>query len=276
MFKERLSEKGIIESKYFNDNSLNAFAGTANQMPNCTAYCCFRIPESIDGSVNVRDKIIFNRNGAPDAQSWYPSTLWEKGSRPKPGAIACWDGDPGHVAFVERVNNDGSILVSQSNFGSTFWELKTYICEVGKVTSGVGKIFQGYIYNPYLKDIRVDHKDGIFQVEVIADHLNVRNSPNGEVNTGQYCPMGIYDILSIEHSGNYDWAKIDEKSYIALAEGSWTRLYNKPEEIHDDTKPTNLEEAISVMQADVEVYEKLKKKIESDYILIGELMKGIK
>lgn len=277
MFKERLSENGIRESKYFNDNSLNAFAGTNLQMPNCTAYCVFRISESIDGVVNVRDNIIFARKGAPEANLWYPQTLWKKGSRPKVGAIACWDGASGHVAIVERINSDGSITVSQSNHKKTFWELKTYSPEVDKVTPGVGLPFQGYIYNPYIKDLRTEKSNDILQVEVVADHLNVRTAPNGDVYTGRFCPVGTYNVLSIEHNGDYDWAKIDDSSYIALNEGVWTKLNKsiKPEPSPEPTPSpeTTLEVAIATMQADLSLYEIYKAKLKDDYDIIGRLMK---
>ena len=52
---------------------------------------------------------------------------YKRGSTPKLGAIACWslgvvgignDG-AGHVAVVEQINSDGSIIVSESNYGGT-------------------------------------------------------------------------------------------------------------------------------------------------------------
>lgn len=221
MFLARLSEAGIKESPFYNDNSLSAFNGTANAMPNCTAYAFARTAE-LCAPTNVRDNVLFARKGADNAKMWYSTTLWKKGSVPKPGAIACWDGELGHVAVVEEVLDDGSVLVSQSNYGGTFFETREYSCKVGEVTDGVGLVFQGYIYNPYANDKRTDSiHDG--QVDVHADRLRARKSPNGELYEGLYCPIGTYDVISIVHEGDYDWAKIDDGVWIAMNDG-WTVL----------------------------------------------------
>lgn len=86
------------------------------------------------------------------------------GIKPKPGAIACWGyngkshGNPGHVAFVEKVNMKNgqveSIEVSQSGWSSG--PLKNQIIKPGKGTKGTGSYqlgystsyFNGFIYNP--------------------------------------------------------------------------------------------------------------------------------
>ena len=227
MFLARLSEAGIKESPFYNDNALSAFNGTANAMPNCTAYAFARTAE-LSYPTNVRDNVLFARKGADNARMWYSTTLWDKGSVPKPGAIACWDGELGHVAIVEEVLDDGSVLVSQSNYGGTFFETKEYSCKVGEVTEGVGLVFQGYIYNPYVKDLRKDFiQSG--QVDVVADRLRARKSPNGELYDGLYCPIGTYDVISIVHEGEYDWAKIDDDVWIAMNNG-WTVLRRESKE----------------------------------------------
>ena len=55
-----------------------------------------------------------------DAYQWFGQAQaygWATGQAPKPGAImVTWESGWGHVAIVERVNADGSYLVSEMNF----------------------------------------------------------------------------------------------------------------------------------------------------------------
>lgn len=223
MFVERLSADGIQTSPYYQDNKYCAFNGTPNGMPNCTAYAFARSAELSAPNI-IRDFVVFNRKGADNACRWFQETLWSKGKEPRLGAIACWDGELGHVAIVEQINGD-SVTVSQSNYGGTYWELKTYKPTIGEVTKGVGLVFQGYIYNPFIEDSRTDRNESE-QVEVIADRLRVRKSPNGEIYEGLYCPQGIYNVLDKAVNGGYTWAKLNENYWIALNDGKWTRYYN--------------------------------------------------
>ena len=89
-----------------------------------------------------------------DAERWYLNTAdgYKRGQTPKAGAVICWrkgkigrsDGY-GHVAFVERVNADGSILISQSGYtAKKFWTQT-----LKKPYKLAGYTFQGFIYNPY-------------------------------------------------------------------------------------------------------------------------------
>ena len=78
---------------------------------------------------------------------WSHSDSYTRSQTPAVGAIVCYGGTYGHVAIVERVNSDGSILVSQSNYGGTVFETLTlrppnyYQYPV---------TFQGFILNPYV------------------------------------------------------------------------------------------------------------------------------
>ncbi|MEB3232748.1 MAG: CHAP domain-containing protein [Leptolyngbyaceae bacterium] len=52
-------------------------------------------------------------------------------SQPKAGAIAVWEayvngaGSVGHVAFVEKVNSDGTITISESNWAGKAYNVRT-------------------------------------------------------------------------------------------------------------------------------------------------------
>ena len=161
----------------------NKYQSIGSTLPNCTAYAWGRFYEII----KTRPKL-FTGN----AETWYgaSNTLvddiatmalngtaydgYRRGQTPEPGAILCWegvDGKAGHVAIVEQVNDDGSIITSESGYESaSFWWLKkrtldtqisvTYengvLTETGSKSTGTRNNwgagstyrFQGFIYCP--------------------------------------------------------------------------------------------------------------------------------
>ena len=94
-----------------------------------------------------------------NAETWVKearmSGAWEVGNIPKLGAIADWDGSirkkGGHVAVVEAINDDGSVLLSNSDYQGKLFYLVTANPIVGQITPYVGEKFNGYIYNPNIK-----------------------------------------------------------------------------------------------------------------------------
>ena len=129
---------------YYADNPFY-FSGVG--MPNCTAYAWGRFYEATNQYPNL---------SLDDAENWYlKSDGYERGTEPKIGAIICWskgnvwnsaDG-AGHVAFVERVFADGSILTSESGYNdSRFWWTKRRYSQYN--WGGMDYTFQGFIYSP--------------------------------------------------------------------------------------------------------------------------------
>ena len=119
-------------------------------LPNCVGYAHGRALE-IGGSTGNAKLPTCN------AEDWFAvakANGLKTGSKPKRGATIVWrsgnfwngyDGC-GHVGTVEEVYADGSILVSQSNYGGTRFFLTTH-----KPPYDIfGQHFVGFIYNPYL------------------------------------------------------------------------------------------------------------------------------
>ena len=114
-------------------------------LPNCVGYAWGRAYEAW----GVKPKL--SRGNAEDW--WAYKDGYSRGSTPRIGAVICWrkgnagygkDG-AGHVAFVERVNGDGSILISNSNYSGT----RFYTVTLKKpYKMGAGLTFQGFIYAP--------------------------------------------------------------------------------------------------------------------------------
>lgn len=129
-------------------------------LPNCVGYAWGRFYEITGTRPNL---------SRGNAEMWYGNTSdkYQRSQEPKPGAVICWakgkvgnnnDG-AGHVAIVERVNPDGSILISESGYrkGETynpnstrhFWT-ETLTKESGYMPSWAGSSyrFQGFILPP--------------------------------------------------------------------------------------------------------------------------------
>ena len=115
-------------------SELNKYSQTGYGMPNCVAYAYGRIYE-----LNGEAPKISRGNAG---EWWYINKYndyYDYGQEPKLGAIACWSG---HVAVVEDISEDGSVTISESHWGGTYFNTKTY----GDVADHYGQAFYGYIY----------------------------------------------------------------------------------------------------------------------------------
>lgn len=121
----------------------NPFAGGIYGMPNCTCYAYGRYAE-------VRGAFADLPTG--NAGDWYPNaTAFSRGQTPQLGAIACYNhaNYAGHVAVVEQINTDGSIVTSNSGYHSTYFWTETAYPSNNYVTSWMRRYpyyFQGFIY----------------------------------------------------------------------------------------------------------------------------------
>ena len=145
-FEPRLTDSGILGSPYY--YSLNPFYNAGYGLPNCTCYAWGRFwEESDDGSYSNPPTL-----STGNAEDWYANTAdgYNRGSTPQLGAVLCladgpYSGD-GHVAIVEKINPDGSIVTSNSAYGGQFFYTETL--QPPNYLPVAGYVFQGFIYNP--------------------------------------------------------------------------------------------------------------------------------
>ena len=114
-------------------------------LPNCVGYAWGRWYELLGKKPKL---------SKGNAENWYNyNDGYKRGKTPKLGAVICWrkgkagnanDG-AGHVAIVEQINADGSIVASESNYGGSRFNVR----KLSK-TFYLGKsyTFQGFIYLP--------------------------------------------------------------------------------------------------------------------------------
>jgi hypothetical protein len=153
IFKERTTAPATNNKYYIHKSKgglneciiINKTTGSC--LPNCVAWAWARAYESW----GIRPKL--SRGNAEDW--WGFKDGYQRGKTPKVGSVICWrkgkagyskDG-AGHVAFVERVNSDGTILTSNSNYSGTRFFLRT-LSPKDDWHIGTGLTFQGFIYPP--------------------------------------------------------------------------------------------------------------------------------
>lgn len=174
MFAIRLNKEGIFnDPKWYNENP---FAQSGYGLPNCTCYAWGRFYE-----------LLGTRPSLPlgNAGTWYQScTAYEKGSEPRQGAIAVWAGGKyGHVAIVEKIDENGDITTSNSGYSRAhnrphvndrlfFWTEKHRKAEgyLSGWQKQRGYKLQGFIYLPEVKKEtkKVKRYDRIEEVPVWA------------------------------------------------------------------------------------------------------------
>lgn len=134
-------------NKYFYSD--NIFYQSGFGMPNCTAYAYGNFYQNLARLGIAGKPKLCTRN----AENWYNyNDGYPRGKTPKLGAIAVWsqgiignekDG-AGHVAVVEEIKADGSILVSDSAYKGANFRLVNYPNNYYKA----GFKFEGFIYLP--------------------------------------------------------------------------------------------------------------------------------
>ena len=145
-YTPRLNSDGIIGNHWYYED--NPFYQAGYGLPNCTCYAWGRRAEIL--------------NKAPDLSTGNADTFWEynqntnaypSGQTPKLGAIICWrytgshSNDGGHVGVVEQINDDGTIITSNSAYGGTFFYTQTLSPTNGYEWADYTQL-QGFIYLP--------------------------------------------------------------------------------------------------------------------------------
>lgn len=105
---------------------------------------------------------------------------------------------------------------------------------------------------PVARDVKVN------QIEIIADNVRARTSPNGEIKG--YMNVGIYNSLETQDKDGYTWHRVDNDLWFA--QGDWTVIYNAPKE--EQIKDYNLKGIdISHHKDGIEI-----SKLDTDFIIM--------
>lgn len=228
MFLERLSVFDYEENKYYKPGgTFNVNSATSDiAIPNCTMYAYLRMHETCD-CAKRQTTWIRQSGGFGNAKTWYDTTTLPKGSELRTGAIAVFNGNYGHVAFVERKLDSTHAIISESSYTNDKSSRDYHFFNVRKnlelivgqsPMSGYGPLI-GFIYPP-VADARTKRDSSIRQIEIREEFVNVRKSAGGDItNKGCYVPMGIYNVKSTKEVDGFTWYEL-EKNYWVRS-GDW-------------------------------------------------------
>ena len=146
-FTPRLNSTGMNGNPWWYSNS-NIFYAAGYGLPNCTCYAYGRYAEARNDWAPLP-----SGNGG----DWYDAaTNFQRGPVPQLGAVICytspsqqWDG---HVAIVEVINADGTIVTSNSAYGGSYFWTATVDPNDGYLEAWMKPptrdyVCQGFIYN---------------------------------------------------------------------------------------------------------------------------------
>lgn len=223
-------------------------------LPNCVGYAWGRFCES----QNINDCDLSTGN----AENWIIHIdKYKRGQTPKLGSIICWqkgevkyekDG-AGHVAFVEQINKDGSILISESGYNSYYFKTETIKPPFSK---GGSYKFQGFIY----PDIEFEEGEEMEFKE--GDYV--------------YAKEDVKLYTSIDYRNNTYTTKKGDKSYIRYTKENNIALANPDTKEYYSSAWTN-ELSKFTKEAPQEDYKKkYEEEVEKNKLLQEKINKAIK
>ena len=148
----RLTSDGMLNNPWWYSNG-NPFYASGYGLPNCTCYAYGRYAEVRNAFANLP---------TGDAGTWYDNaTAFERGQTPKLGSVICFKSRSGtylgHVAIVEVINQDGSIVTSNSGWQASYFWTETLYPSLGYcsnwMTHGRDYYCQGFIYNDIITPV---------------------------------------------------------------------------------------------------------------------------
>ncbi len=235
-FTPRLNAPSYSNKHWY---SGNPFYQSGYGLPNCTCYAWGRFYEILGKLPNL---------SLGNAEDWYgKKDSYSRGKTPKLGAVVCWrkgkagyGGDgAGHVAIVEKIYDNGDILISESGWNS-------FRFRTSKVKKGYklyGYTFQGFIYNPAVKSSTTSAKPKttsytVGKIYTLQANVKVRTGAGtkyrwkkrSELTTDgkKHAQSGIYavlkkgtqvTVLAVKKSGSNIWIK-GPSGWLCAKEGS--------------------------------------------------------
>lgn len=178
------SNKYYIKTTYGGYNKAIAInRKTGYVLPNCCGLVHGRWLECAGLTDPVKDNLCRG-----DASSYWRYTKdgYARGQDPRLGAIACYSG---HVATVEQINADGSIVLSNSSYNGR----EFFTAEVPAPYKYKSMPLLGFIYNPYVPELDKELKEGT--KVMICGPGNSRANGKGHSATSRHYKRTILKVL---------------------------------------------------------------------------------
>lgn len=138
---------------------------------------------------------------------------WEVKDRfysPVENDIAVFDGEFGHVIFIEEVDGKVAICTEYRNGDPNSFRLFNWT--VG--TDYTGKLL-GYLHCPYAPCDPVPRNDTVDQIQTTDDNLRIRTKPSLDGEIVGYVGLGYYNVMDTKSADGYTWYKIGKDRWCA-------------------------------------------------------------
>ena len=197
------------------------------------------------------------------------------GMTPKLGACMVWaqgststgsDG-AGHVAIVEQLNPDGSIITSESGYNAKkpFW-VQTRRNNDGRWGQPTSYKFLGFIYNPATGDEPIPTPSEDFSVNEVVNFLGGNHHSSANDNgAGVYKSPSLARITAICNDAKYPYHCREVNSngdFVAGGVYGWVSKDNIAK-MSPDIDKTVIEDEIKSIDAQIEALEKRKAELQA-------------
>lgn len=211
-FIKRTTAPSTGDINYYSSN--NSMVKYGYGLPNCTTYVHGRFAElGADES-----KLCLG-----DAKLYYSfNDGFKRSNTPKVGSIACYNGGTyGHVAIVEEVYDNGTMLISESDYVQKI-TFRTRV--VGQKENVYGYALQGFILCPIEFEEEKQEVVAKKTNEEIADEVIAGKWGNGNdrvqaLSNAGYDPKTIQDIVN-QKMGVQNKKSVDEIA-LEVIRGEW-------------------------------------------------------
>lgn len=144
-------------------NSVNR-PWSGSVLPNCTGYVHGRWMELANQHSDFDPSILPWGN----ASTYYGNSSAEKGQDPRLGACMVWGDGAGHVAIVEEILDNDTVLTSESDYSGTVFVTRTrYRGQNWGYYSGYSRPFLGFLYHP-----NISPPEPIYTLTVVNGHAD--------------------------------------------------------------------------------------------------------
>lgn len=131
---------------------------------------------------------------------------------PMAGDVAVFDGEYGHVAFIERVNGKTCLIsdwnrVAPLTYASDNWQWGTQL-------KGCGPLMC-YLHFPYESVEPVGRNENVNQIQTTDEQLRIRNAPSLSGEIVGHVQLGYYNVISQTEGDGYTWYQIATNRWCA-------------------------------------------------------------
>lgn len=155
-------------------------AWSGSVLPNCTGYVHGRFMELGNQPYDYDASILPYGN----ASTYYANSSLEKGQDPRLGACMVWGVGAGHVAIVEEIINNDTVLTSESDWGSSSAGGTVFVTRTRHrgwnwgYYSGYTREFLGFLYHPNITPV-----EPTYMLTVVNGSASSYSGKNGDTVT---------------------------------------------------------------------------------------------